>query len=227
MNRFPQESNNTLADLADLRGVRFVMTSETEEGQRLAQAKLKRITQGMGKIKACRKYENPIEFEETHKLWIDTNSRPTIRSVDDQALFNRLHPIPFTVTIPNEEIDKALPRKLLAEAEGILAWAVQGELKRRKHGLEKPPEVSSANEEWRAENDQLRRFIEVCCVLLDCARARARKLYERYREWAEQSGEGWMSETMFCKRLKAKGFEKDDTRAGIEYCGIGLRSEMD
>ena len=43
-----QESNNTQADLADLRGARFVQTSETEEGQRLAQGKLKRITQGIG-----------------------------------------------------------------------------------------------------------------------------------------------------------------------------------
>jgi len=79
------ESNNTQADLADLRGARFVMTSETEEGQRLAQGKLKRITQGMGKIKATRKYENPIEFPETHKLWMDTNSKPLIRAADDQA----------------------------------------------------------------------------------------------------------------------------------------------
>ncbi len=124
-----QESNNTQADLADLRGARFVMTSETEEGQRLSQGKLKRITQGMGKIKAVRKYENPIEFPETHKLWMDTNSKPVIRAADDQATFNRLHPIPFTVTIPAEEIDKSLPRKLLAEAEGILAWAVAGAMR--------------------------------------------------------------------------------------------------
>ncbi|MDR3702068.1 MAG: hypothetical protein P4L56_20645 [Candidatus Sulfopaludibacter sp.] len=32
-----QECNNTQAGLADLRGARFVMTSETEEGQRLSQ----------------------------------------------------------------------------------------------------------------------------------------------------------------------------------------------
>ena len=98
-----QESNNTQADLADLRGARFVMTSETEEGQRLAQGKLKRITQGMGKIKAVRKYENPIEFPETHKLWMDTNSKPIIRAADDHATFDRLHPIPFTITIPKSE----------------------------------------------------------------------------------------------------------------------------
>lgn len=63
-----QESNNAQADLADLRGARFVMTSETEEGQRLSEGKIKRITQGMGKIKATRKYENPTEFRESHKI---------------------------------------------------------------------------------------------------------------------------------------------------------------
>lgn len=101
-----QESNNSQADLADLRGARFVQTSETEEGQRLAQGKLKRITQGMGKIKAVRKYENPIEFPETHKLWMDTNRKPTIRDADDRATFSRLHPIPFLVRIPREQIDR-------------------------------------------------------------------------------------------------------------------------
>ena len=36
-----------------------------------------------------------------------------------------------------------------------------------------------------------------------------------------------MTETMFCKRIKAKGFRKDDTRTGVDYYGIGLRSEME
>ena len=172
-----QESNNTQADLADLRGARFAMTSETEEGQRLSQGKLKRITQGMGKIKATRKYENPIEFPETHKLWMDTNSKPIIRAADDQATFNRLHPIPFTVTIPAEEIDKSLPRKLLAEAEGILAWAVEGALEWRRNGLGKPPEVTAANDDWKAENDQLGRFIEDCCVVGDSVTERRARLH--------------------------------------------------
>ena len=91
--------NNSQADLADLRGARFVMTSETEENQRLAEGRLKRITQRLGRIKAVRKYENPIEFTETHKLWMDCNHKPLVRG-NDQALWNRLHLIPFDVTIP-------------------------------------------------------------------------------------------------------------------------------
>ena len=218
-----QESNNTQADLADLRGARFVMTSETEEGQRLSQSKLKRITQGMGKIKAIRKYENPIEFWESHKLWLDTNSKPSIRAADDQATFNRLHPIPFTVTIPAAEIDKSLPRKLLAEGEGILAWAVAGALQWRRNGLSKPVEVMTANDDWKAENDQLGRFIEDCCVVGGSFSNRARPLYLCYREWAEGAGEPAITETMFGKRLKSRGFEKDDRSYGAVYLGIGLR----
>ena len=49
-----QESNNMQADLADLRGARFVMTSEKQQGQQLAEGKLKRITQdGLERIRLC------------------------------------------------------------------------------------------------------------------------------------------------------------------------------
>ena len=222
-----QESNNTQADLADLRGARFVMTSETEEGQRLAQGKLKRITQGMGKIKATRKYENPIEFPETHKLWMDTNSKPLIRASDDQATFNRLHPIPFTVTIPKGKIDKTLPRKLLGEAEGILAWAVEGAKLWRRDGLQKPPEVSAANDDWKAENDQLGRFVEECCVVADAVSAKARSLYEAYRTWAEGAGEHAVTETLFGTRLRDRSYAKEHRRYGAVYAGIGLRASND
>jgi putative DNA primase/helicase len=220
-----QESNNTQADLADLRGARFVQTSETEQGQRLAQGKLKRITQGMGKIKAVRKYENPIEFAETHKLWIDTNRKPTIGDADDTATFNRLHPIPFIVRIPKEDIDKELPAKLLAEAEGILAWAVAGAKLWHKSGLNKPPEVDSAKEEWRAEMDQIGRFIEECCVLGDGFRVLASALYADYKRWADDSGEHTITGTAFGRKISS-AYEKKVSNRGITYLGIGLRSKV-
>lgn len=219
------ESNNTQADLADLRGARFVQTSETEEGQRLAQGKLKRITQGMGKIKATRKYENPIEFLETHKLWIDTNRKPTIRDVDDKATFKRLHPIPFTVTILKDQIDKELPAKLLIEAEGILAWAVKGAGLWYRDGLAKPPEVEAANEKWREEMDQLRLFINDCCIIGDEFRATATILYADYKRWATTGGDrSPITSTAFGMKLTDRGFAKTHTERGAVYVGIGLRS---
>jgi putative DNA primase/helicase len=64
------------ADLADLRGARFVTTSEVEKEHRLSEGELKYITAGMGNIKSCRKYENPITFKATHKLFMDYNHQP-------------------------------------------------------------------------------------------------------------------------------------------------------
>jgi putative DNA primase/helicase len=192
---------------------------------RLAQAKLKRITQGMGKIKGVRKYENPIEFPETHKLWIDTNRKPTIRDADDRATFNRLHPIPFTVRIPKDRIDRDLPQKLLAEAEGILAWLVAGAKAWFQSGLGKPPEVQAANDQWRSESDQLARFIEECCTTAEPLSVSTSGLYANYKTWAESRGEGTITATMFGAKLAGKGLEKKHKNTGDRYIGIGLRAD--
>jgi putative DNA primase/helicase len=213
-----QECNNTQADLADLRGARFAMTSETEEGQRLAEGKLKRITQGMGKVKATRKYENPIVFEESHKLWMDCNHRPIMRGFDD-ALWNRIHAIPFTVRIPDEEVDRDMKSKLLAEAEGILAWAAEGAVRWFREGLDRPLEVTEAVTDYRQEMDQIGRFLTERCVQFPTAQVKADRLYRAYVDWAESGHEYVLSKNAFGRRLSEREIER--TR-GEKRCYLGL-----
>ncbi len=156
-----QESNNTQSDLADLRGARFVQTSETEESQSLSQGKLKLLTAGMGTIRAARKFENFVEFEQTFHIWLDTNKMPFIKDPDDTATLARLHPIPFLVQIPDHKIDQQMPEKLQAEAVGILAWMVEGARLWFANKLGKPPEILSAREEWRtSQNDPWGQAVE-------------------------------------------------------------------
>jgi putative DNA primase/helicase len=216
-----RDSNNTSADLADLRGARFVMTSEAEADQRLSQGKLKRLTQGMGKIKATRKYENPVSFPETHKLWMDTNRRPTVPDPDDRATWNRLVPIPFVVTIPPERIDRELGEKLIAEAEGILAWAVRGAVRWAKEGLGRPAGVERAIEEWRDESDSLGNFLGEC-LREPGTRTPARQLYTAYKDWCTEVGEQPMTETTFGRKLSDRGFRKQRTETGMVYLGVAL-----
>src|ERR1017187_4966535 len=221
-----RESNNAQADLADLRGARFVMTSETEKGQRLAEGKLKRITQGMGKIKAARKYENPIEFDESHKLWIDANHLPILHGTDN-AIWSRLHPIPFNATIPKMEQDPQLPSKLLAEAEGILAWAVDGARRWYNERLGKPPEVCLIGERWRSECSQVGRFLEERCLRKPGLQVRARALYEDYKQWADDVGERTESERAFANHMRELIYDseahKREDENGVFYDGLGLR----
>jgi putative DNA primase/helicase len=216
-----QHSNNTLADLAALRGARYVTTSETDEGQRLAEGTLKRITQGMGKISATRKYENPIDFDETHKLFLDCNHKPQIKGTD-QAMWNRLHLIPFEEVISIDEIDRALPEKLHAEAEGILAWTVKGTARWRREGLGKPAEVALAVDAWRAEMDQIGRFRSEVCTAISGIRTPARSVYSAYKTWAQEAGEDYVSEVLFSKRMVAQGAVKGSSNRGVYYDGLAL-----
>ena len=186
-----RESTNTQADLADLKGARLVVTSEGESGQRLAQAKLKYLSQGMGDIKAVRKYENPITFKATHKLFIDSNFRPKVKA-NDKAAWERLRPVPFDVVILDEKIDRELLAKLKGEVEGILSWLVEGCLKWRREGLSQPEEIQQSNKAWREENDQFTDFLSERCTLnpdaadLYCGKT---DLMTAYRSWAKDNGE--------------------------------------
>jgi putative DNA primase/helicase len=222
------EDNNSRSDLADLRGCRFVMTSESEEGQRLREAKLKRITQGQGRIKAVRKYENPFEFVEQCKIWIDANHRPLIFGTDD-SIWGRLVPIPFDQRLLPWEIDRALPAKLRAEAEGVLAWTVEGARQWFMEGLTVPPEVDKTRNAWRTEMDRIGAFRKECCVEgfedddpAKPHKVRARQLYAAYREWSEKVGERPMTETRFGLRLSETGIVKQRKEDGIFYLGIAL-----
>lgn len=108
-------------DMAGLRGARFVAAIETEQGKRWAESKLKNLTGG-DKISARFMRQDFFEFFPQFKLFVAGNHKPAIRNIDE-AMKRRLHLIPFTITVPPERRDKNLQQKLLAERDGILAWA--------------------------------------------------------------------------------------------------------
>lgn len=209
------------ADLADLRGARFVTTSEVEREHKLSEGKLKYITAGMGQIKSCRKYENPIEFNATHKLFMDANHRPTVRGTDD-AIWSRLKCVSFDVRIEKDdpEFDAKLQEKLTAEWPGILAWAVRGCVVWLKEGLGEPPEISQANINWREHDDPLKDFLEDCCEINmetkcqpDGLYVRASELSAAYEWWCKRSREKWgVGREQFGERLRSKGFEANRSR---------------
>ena len=219
------------ADLADLRGARFVVTSEVEKEHRLNTAKIKFITAGLSEIKACRKYENPIEFAATHKLFMDCNHRPRVTDADD-AIWSRLKLVPFEVKIPDEERDLKLPDKLRAELPGILAWAVRGCMAWQKEGLGVPPEVSAASQEWREHDDPLKEFLEDYCELVEGAYIRTADLVGGYEYWCRQNNEKHpLGREGFADRLYAKKFKQSrshriDGKQARTWEGIQLKAEI-
>ena len=228
-----QSDNNAKADLVDLLGKRFVTTSEAEGSQRLAEGRLKYLTQGAySRIKAARKYENPIEFSASHTLWLDSNQRPEVWSTDD-AVWERLKPVPFDFRVPVDELDRGLPPRLRSEAGGILAWAVQGCTRWLKEGLGEIPDVSKARDEWRSENDPLAEFIEDEAELKLGDReafAWTIQIRTRYVKWADQNvgKKSKLSSKRFSERLKALGCRQgrrydDSGRQHRTWEGVSLK----
>jgi P4 family phage/plasmid primase-like protien len=220
------------ADLADLRGTRLVVTSEVEKEHKLDEGKIKYITAGMGEIKSCRKYENPIEFKATHKLFMDCNHRPRVRGTDD-AIWRRLKLVPFEITIPDEQKDLQLPDKLRTELPGILAWAVRGAMAWFKDGLGDPPEVGQAGIEWREHDDPLKEFLEDCCESGEDLFIHASELAAGYEWWAKQNRERYpLGREAFNERLLAKGYKQSRGRRNEQdkqfraWEGIELKNEV-
>jgi P4 family phage/plasmid primase-like protien len=202
---------------ADLFGKRFVATIETEEGRRMAEALMKQLTGG-DKVRARKMRKDFFEFEPTHKIVLAANHKPQVRGAD-HAVWRRIKLVPFTVTIPPEEKDKALPGKLRAELPGILAWAVRGCLDWQRYGLAEPNEVRQATRSYQREQDVICTFVSECCNLRTEAKVKVSALFEAYGKW---SGDKFTTQPAFNERMRAMGFEAKRSATGYLWHGLTL-----
>jgi putative DNA primase/helicase len=132
-----RKENSIPNDIAQLRGKRFVTSSEPPAGRAFNDSLMKYLT-GTGTLQARLLYKEFFDFTPNFKLFIDANRKPKVAG-DDKAMWNRIRLIPFDAVITDAEKDKDLIDKLKAEASGILAWMVRGCLAWQKEGL-RPPE---------------------------------------------------------------------------------------
>ena len=211
-------------DMASLRGARFVSSIETEQGRRWAESKLKSLTGG-DKISARFMRQDFFEFPPQFKLFVAGNHKPAIRNIDE-AMRRRLHLIPFTVTIPPERRDKHLQQKLLAERDGILAWALKGCLEWQRLGRLDPPQVvREATDEYFEAEDALGRWLDERCVRAANARSLTAELFNDWKAWCEATGEFIGSQRRFSDLLTTRGLEKWRNPMGVRgFQCIGLKA---
>jgi putative DNA primase/helicase len=207
-------------DLAMLRGAPLVTATETEEGKRWAESRIKELTGG-DKISARFMRQDFFEYTPQFKLTISGNHKPGLKSVDE-AIRRRFNILPFTVTIPVEERDVNLKTKLKEEWPGILAWMVEGCVEWQRSGLAPPEVVTSATNSYMEEQDTVGRWVDECCVRDINAFTLTRELYASWDTWAEAMGLFRMDGKSFSQRLEAMGFTPANLprRGGRGYRGI-------
>ncbi len=210
-------------DMAGLRGARFVAAIETEQGRRWAESKVKNLTGG-DKIAARFMRQDFFEFFPHFKLFVAGNHKPAIRNIDE-AMKRRLHLIPFTITVPPEKRDKHLQQKLLAERDGILAWALEGCLAWQRLGrLDPPQQVLDATDEYFEEEDAIGEFLDEDCQQSAVAREAISAIYQRWRERAERRGEYVGTSRWLTQQLINRGFARTRLHGGAKaLSGLSLK----
>lgn len=184
-------ASSARSDIARLKSVRLVTTSEPSGGCVLDEALVKTMT-GEDVITARRLYKEEFQFRPEFKIVMATNVKPIIKH-SDHGIWRRVRMLPFVAQIPDERKDIHLAEKLQAEKAGIFQWALLGAVDWYKHGMPPCAKVNAANEEYRQEMDKMKQFVDDCIVSAAGCTIPSGKLYGVYRAWCTERGERYPS----------------------------------
>lgn len=213
-------------DLAALSGKRFVTASETNQGTRLNEARVKALTGG-DSITARFLNHEYFTFQPQAKFFLAVNHRPRVAD-DSFGFWRRVRLIPFTQQFIGENDDKNLLTTLKGESSGILNWMIEGCLEWVKYGLSDIPNcITNATEEYKSESDPVSEFLIECCVLNDQAQVKGKRFYTEYKTWCEDQGfkdKEILTNTAF-GRIMGQKFTNAKKESGKVYFGIGLKTD--
>lgn len=212
----------------DLRGRRLVVVSESDEGRRLAEATMKRLTGG-DPIKSRSMRKDFVTFTPSHLAILVTNHLPKV-SGDDEAVWRRLRVVPFNVVIPPEKRDTDLGDHLAADADAVLLWAVQGwrAYAAAGHKLHEPASVLAATGAYRNQSDAVARFLQERCERNNQMRMPQAALYAAWETWARVDGAEPLSAKPFAQALERHGLPPSLQSHGTRYRpGVVLREDTD
>ena len=209
-------------DLMHLIGARMITVSETDQGNNLAEAKVKQITGG-DPITARALYGRYTTFTLDGKIWLATNSLPGIQNTDN-GIWRRIMVVPFDRTFLAHEQDRDLPKRLSLETSGILNWAIKGCLEWQRFGLNPPKIVMDQVAEYRRDSDSVLKYIESDLIVGVDQSIQASRLFGAYGVWCKGQGIQSQSDKAFKKRLEStRGVSYLRRAEGRYYVGVNFR----
>jgi putative DNA primase/helicase len=181
----PSGSSTIPNDIMEMKGRRYVITSEPSSTVTLDESRLKMLTGGEN-TRARLLNKNEEEFTPVPKIWISFNKKPNIRD-DTNSFWRRVRFIPFTVKFDGDKRDVNIQEDLAKEHEGILAWLVRGAVSYYTTNLVAPAQVLASTEAYRAESDLFGQFITD--TLQSGTFVSRKEVKESYRAWRSQDGD--------------------------------------
>lgn len=219
---------NVKWEITELKGRRFVIAAELEEGTRLSTSMLKQIT-STDDIQGEKKFKDPSPFTPSHTTILFTNHLPKVGATD-AGTWRRLIVIPFNAVFEKSDDQKNYSDYLVEKAgPAVLSWVIEGaERVIDKHfHLDRPQVVQDAIEAYRQDNDWFSAFLQDCCEIDPSAKEKGNDLYQSYRAFCERVGEFTRSGAEFSNTLINAGYEKKKTKSGAYYVGLRLKGAFE
>lgn len=222
--RSKRDATGPTNDLHSLRGARFACVSELDNGVRMDEALVKRLS-GFDQITSRAMYQEFQTWTPQCVIWLATNHHFKINS-DDGAIWDRMKVVPFRERITDEEMDPNLLEKLLFEADGIFNWLLEGVARYRERGLQMPGGVTEAVDAYRHEQDTVGQFIGETVAdgsLVADVDAEIEKsiLYAQYVTWCKDNLELPLGKTRFNRRVANAGYI-EFKRSRLYWRGLGV-----
>lgn len=197
--------------IARMRGKRFLQASETAAGRRLDEETVKGLTGGEQQP-ARFMSKDFFDFTPTGKIHFVTNHLP--RLTDADSIWRRLHLVGWSQVIPKEEQDQELAEKIIREeAEGVLAWAVQGAVAWHLERLAVPDSMKADLADYREDQDVLGEFIDSRLERDMAAFSATSDIYGAYSAWCFNSGiKNPLTAHDLARALRERGFEQHRTK---------------
>lgn len=196
-----------------------------------AVSKLKRITGG-DSIEIQRKNQRSLKLDHNMKFLFATNFLLRIDS-NDPAFLDRIIFLPFMKSVPKDERDPDLAKKLWKERDAIVTKALQYARKLMKQGWQFPPipDVDCMRGIQRKNSmDYLKEFLENHCEMGDYNYFTATSdLRRAYEACCDENGTCPCSATAFNKYMEQAGGVRDRKRLTASenpvwgFYGIRLR----
>lgn len=108
-----------------IQGFRILTIAETDNNTKLAVGKLKAITGGDANLVREPYLRNWTNVTVEGKIFFTTNHLPFAEDASD-ALWDRLHIVPFDYRIPEDKVNHLLDDELAEEFPGVLNWLLAG-----------------------------------------------------------------------------------------------------
>jgi len=153
-------------------------------------------------------YGNPFTVTDYAKFIFNCNELPKdIEHVP--AYFRRFLIIPFSVTIPDRDQDRALANKIINnELPGVFNWVLQG-LSRLldQKAFTHSDLINGQLEQFKKQSDSVQLFLEDEAYVPSITETVSLKeLYGKYRNYCVECGNRYCAMRSFSDRLRANGF---------------------